>query len=446
MKYGLALILVVVCFELQAQPSSILTYQEATKIALDKNVNLNQQENTLFSAQVQRNQSFSSFLPSVRLRANATHQDGLQQTQDGGDLENLSVDNISADIYAELLIFNGLSRSNTIGQNSNQFKAQVSFVERTRQEVIFTVTNQYLQVLLDQELLRIAGENYKTQNVVLEQLREQVAVGSRAEADLYAQQSQVSNLEVTALRATVTLENDKAILAQTLQLDPSQDYSVSLPSQMDIPLLENIALDSLYSIALVNRKDLQRLKYQAEANHYQYRSALSGYLPVVSLFGSYGSYYTSQLKDIPLYGGFSNQFQNVFPSTQYGISLTIPIFDRMQTRATRVSNKVAFDNSVLERDNLEKTIKIDVQRTYKNYKTSIRAFQASEVQIRAGELALKTQQESFLLGVADQVALAQANQTYVQAASSKAQAEVTLVFQKILLDYALGTLRFEDIP
>jgi hypothetical protein len=31
----------------------------------------------------------------------------------------------------------------------------------------------------------------------------------------------------------------------------------------------------------------------------------------------------------------------------------------------------------------------------------------------------------------------------VQAAASRAQAEVTLVFQKVLIEYALGTLRAE---
>jgi outer membrane protein TolC len=92
------------------------------------------------------------------------------------------------------------------------------------------------------------------------------------------------------------------------------------------------------------------------------------------------------------------------------------------------------------KDNLEKTIKIDVRRAYNNYMTAVESYEASQIQYRAGELAFRTQQESFILGISAQVAVALANQTFVQAASSKAQAEITLVFQKMLLDYALGTL------
>jgi hypothetical protein len=49
------------------------------------------------------------------------------------------------------------------------------------------------------------------------------------------------------------------------------------------------------------------------------------------------------------------------------------------------------------------------------------------------------------LGISTQVALAQANQTYVLGAAAKVQAEVTLLFQKVLLEYALGTLQPELI-
>jgi outer membrane protein len=129
------------------------------------------------------------------------------------------------------------------------------------------------------------------------------------------------------------------------------------------------------------------------------------------------------------------------------VSINIPIFDRMITRTNRVFNKVTYENAVLQRDNIEKTVKIDVKQMYNNYTTALQSYNASQVQFRAGELALRTQQEGFILGAASQVELAQANQTFVQAAASRAQAEVTLLFQQMLMEYALGTLRvdsFED--
>jgi outer membrane protein len=429
------------------EPTSKLTFDEAVKIALKNNVNLNQQKNNLFSRQVQRNQSVANFLPQVRLQGFAEHSEGQIPNPDGGELQDTKQDFVGANIRADLGIFNGLNRLNTFFQTSQQFKSQTALVNRTKQDVVFNVTNQYLQVLLDQELLRIANENYKTQNTTLEQLREQVNVGARPEADLYVQDAQVRNMELLALRAQVTLQNDKATFAQTLQLDPSIDFELVFPPfNIDLISLEGIAMDSLFAVALKNREDLKQARFQAEANENQHKASINGYYPTIGLYAQYGSQYNSQLKPSPLYGDFRNQFTNVFPNLAVGVNVTVPIFDRMITRNLRVQNKVAYDNAILQRDNLEKTVKIDVQRAYNNYTAAIKAYYASQVQFQAGELALRTQQESFVLGVSSQVTLAQANQTYVLGAASRAQAEVTLMFQKYLLDYSLGTLTFDETP
>lgn len=420
-----------------------LTYREAVKIALKNNLTLNQQKNILMARQVQKNQGISAFLPSLGIQGQASHTDGQQTNPDGGELLDLSVDNVSAQISANMTIFNGLNRINSLSQYSNQFRAQVSFVKRTEQDVVYNVTTQYLQVLLDQELLRIAQEAHRVQSVVLAQLREQVDLGARAEADLYTQDAQVRNLQVTALQSRVTLENDKALLSQTLQLDPGIPVELEFPRIENTANVESLSLDSLYAIALANREDLKQAEFQVKANHFAYKASVSGYLPSVSLFASYGSQYISTLKDQPVYGTFGNQFGSVFPNFSYGVSVNIPLFDRGITRTNRVFDKMTYDNSVLQRDNIRKTIKIDVKQMYNNYRTAVESFQASEVQVRAGELALQTMQEGFRLGAASQVELAQANQTFVQAAASRAQAEVTLLFQQMLMEYALGTLRVD---
>lgn len=446
-KTLLILLLSLVLFNIRAQDngSATLTFREAVSIALKNNVTLNQQKNNLYSRQVQKNQSVAALLPAIQIQGYASHTDGNQPNPNGGELLDLSVDNVGANIEAGLTVFNGLNRINTINQTANAFKAQTAFVKRTEQDVIYNVASQYLQVLLDEELLRIAEESFNTQNVVLDQLKEQVRLGARPEADLYTQDAQVRNLELTALRAKVTLENDKALLAQTLQLDPAVPINVEFPALQEGYQLDNLSLDSLYVIALANRQDLRQAEHQTKANSYAYKASISGYLPSVTLFANYGSQYISSLKPDPNFGAFDNQFSRVFPSSSYGVNVTIPLFDRLVTRNNRVINKVAFENSRILEENVEKTIKIDVKRAYNNYQAAVQALAASQVQFKAGELALRTQKESVLLGASNQVALAQANQTYVEAASSKAQAEVTMIFQRILIEYALGTLKADNL-
>jgi outer membrane protein len=317
--------------------------------------------------------------------------------------------------------------------------AQSYLVKRSSQDVVSLVAMQYLQVLLDQELLRIADQNLKSQQTILDQTQGFVDVGARAITDFYNQDAQVKAAQVALIRAKNTLQNDKSILAQTLQIDPSQFFEVVYPEVAeDLKKYQQVTLDSLIAVAMVNRPDLNQLNHQVKANKFAFQSSLSTALPSVTLFANYGSFYYSLIAE-----NFSGQFGKLNPSLSYGANLSIPLFSKFQTRVQRANTKLFYENSVLNQNNLEKTVKLDVQRAFNNLINAIENYESSLAQFQAGDLALQTQKESYQLGISPQVTLAQANQTYILGAASKVQAEVTLLFQKIQLEYALGTLQPE---
>jgi outer membrane protein len=307
--------------------------------------------------------------------------------------------------------------------------------------VIYNVANQFLQVLLDQELKRIAEQNLAAQNLILQEIDGFVQAGSRPESDRYTQAADVKNFELLVIQADNRLQNDKATLAQLLQLDPSQDFDVVNPG-WDITHNnpDNYILDSLYTIAIQNRADLKQFKYNEMAELHVSKAAFSGYLPSISLGANYSSQYSNPNIDSLNIPSFNEQFTSLNPQLQYGFQLTIPIFDRLVTRNNRVSAKMRYANSTNNRINLEKSIKIEVKRAYLNYMDVARGYEVSKAQLDAAKLAYDTQQESYNVGIATQVERANANQTYITAQADLAQITYRLLFQSIMLDYATGVL------
>src|SRR5690606_12825133 len=157
--------------------------------------------------------------PTVQATGSAYRVDGNSFNQNTGEVVNGVIDYVNASVSASMPIFNGLQQVNNFRQASNQNEAQLHAVNRSSQDVIFLVATQYLQCLLDQELVRINQENVETQRTQYNQIKALVDVGSRAEADLYNQEYQVKNAELTLVRSRITLTNDKATLARTIQLD-----------------------------------------------------------------------------------------------------------------------------------------------------------------------------------------------------------------------------------
>src|SRR6188768_1780615 len=164
----------------QEPASSKLTFEDAVRIGLEKNVTLNTQKNQLEATQAFKLSSVGNFIPNLNVTGNLNHQSGQQQNQGTGELEDLNTDYAGYQINASYTIFNGLGRLNGLMSASKLVEAQSYQVKRSSQDVIFNVASQYLQVLLDQELLRIAEENRNAQKALLDKIQASYDVGARA--------------------------------------------------------------------------------------------------------------------------------------------------------------------------------------------------------------------------------------------------------------------------
>jgi outer membrane protein len=431
------------------QIDTVLSFREAIDIALKNNVTLAQQRNNLDLTQVNRTFRAGQLGPQVGINANAGQSSGNNWIQQEARLVNATVDAMSASLNINMPIFNGLSGVNTLRQANSQLDAQMAFVKRTTQDVINLVSIQYLAVLMDQELLKIAEENVSLQKTILDQVKTQVSVGSRSPVDEYNQQAQLSNAEVRAVQAELTLINDRAGLFQLLLVDPTYKVRIDEPSwDVNAIALDNLTLDQLVLVALDNRGDLKQAEYTEKASKFGMQAAKGNYLPSINASYSNGSAW-NRLKGVErdsTYRSFNDQFVSDNRRNNIGIGVFIPLFTGFQNRATYYQAKVQYKNNQLFTKNREVLVKGDVVRAYENFASVKKAYTAGVTGLEASQVAYNLEQERFNLGITSFVDFANANRTYIQAQTDMAQAKYRFLFQKIMLDYAIGTLKPEDIP
>jgi outer membrane protein len=423
----------------------VLKFKEAVDIALKNNINLKQQLNQLNVNNIQKTSSLTQLGPSINARGNLGRNDGNSFNQQEGRVINGTVDFMSGSINANMPLFNGMNRINTYRQSKSELESQIHLIKRTNQDVIQQVSNQYLQCLLDIQLLAIGQANLDTQKKILQQINEQVEAGSRAKIDAFNQEVQLKNAELQLLRAQITLRNDKLTLSQTLQLSDEPSFEVTEPNwDVNTISLSDNTIENLYEQSLNSRADLLQAKSNEKAANFSFKSTKGNYLPSLNLFFSYGSQYNN-IK------GFENrtfdqQFLEDNLQTTYGLSFNIPIFGGLSTRLSAMQSKVQYENAKLNTANTESTVKADVLRAHQNYQDALINFEASKAQLDAAELSYSLENERYTLGASDLVAFTQASQSFVSAKADMASARYNLLFQDILLQYATGTLKIEDIP
>ncbi|MBI1769504.1 MAG: TolC family protein [Bacteroidetes bacterium] len=438
---GLSLILGV-----RAQTKT-LTFNDAVKIALRNGVLFNQQKNNLELNQIQKLSNILGLGPTLAASTSAYRVDGNTFNNNTGQVVNGIFDQMNVQINANWNIFNGFSQVNRAKQYSNLLDAQAFYINRTAQDLINTITGQYLQVLLDAELLKIANENWEALKNQLRQVKEQVELGARSPVDEYNQDSQTKAAEIRALQAQINLINDKALLTQTLLLDPTEDLEIVKPDwDINSVFAGKTEFKELFETALKSRGDYLRAVKNEDAARFGMNAARSTMLPTLSAFGTLYSAYNHAHGD-PNVRPFDVQFKSDNLKKIYGLQLNIPILggnQNLQNRTNYVQQRVTYLNNQLTRKNVEVQVKTDVLRAHQNMQLYAKTYTVTIDQLKAAEVALQLESERYNLGVTNFVDYANANRVFVQAQTDKAQAEYRLLFQKVLVDYAVGTLKPED--
>lgn len=451
MKRKIAILIAVGCLIITQKAWSqkkVLSFQDAIKIAMKNSVLLNQQKNNLMYNEMQRTASYAGLGPTVSANAGASQVIGNTYNPNTLEVINGKFEQVTGSINANLNLFSGFYQFNRVRQSSSLLEAQSYYINRTAQDVINTVSAQYLTVLVDVELLRIALENFEVLKIQLDLVRQQVELGSRSPVEGYTQDSQTKAAEIKALQAEIQLVNDKGLLTQTLLMDPSEQFDVAKPD-WDINAIgsEEADLQNLFDSSLKNRGDYLRAKKNEEAAKYSMKASRAGMMPSLSAYGTLFSAYNhvyGNLNERP----FDVQFKTDNLKKAYGLQLYIPIFggnQNLQNRTAFVQQKVQHLNSQELTKNAEIQVKTDVVRAFENFKLHKRTFAVSLEQLTAAEMAFELEKQRYNLGVTNQVDYLQANRILVQSQTDRAQAEYRLLFQKVLLDYATGTLKPEDL-
>ena len=436
-------ILVTGISDIFAQNPLNLSFKEAVRIALDNNIGLKQERNNLSAIQADRTSSYASLAPDIDAIGVAFRSDGNFFIEQTGKVVNTLSDNVFGSLDARVTFFNGFSKINTIKRENHRFDAQINRIDRREQDIIGNVAVQYLTILQDQEQVIIANENHVNQQVLYDQISTMFELGSIAITDKYDQDFRVKNAELEVIRAENRLINDKALLAEMLMVDPATEFVLAEPGWdiKDISL-EDYNIQELYDLALNNRHDLESAIEDKRAAMQNIKVQKGRYIPTVSGFFSLSSRYSDQTVS----RDFEEQFVVDNKRQQYGFRLSIPIFAGYRSRANVINAKMIHENAALEVDNQEITVKTDVIRAYQNFRDVALAYQVSFVQFQAAQKSQETQRESYNLGISNLIELSQANNIFVEAQTSLSRAKYALLFQKILMDYATGTLQFDHLP
>lgn len=430
-----------------------ITLQEAIDIALENNYLLKQAENNLDLTEHNIRSEYADFLPSISGRLNGSRTAGQQfifdRFNEGLDpFVNITSQAVNGSVGADVTIFDGFNNINSLRASQQVQISREESLRRARENVIFNTASRYLQVLLDMQLLDIAEENLVTSQRQLEQVQAQVDVGSRPTVDLYNQEAQAANDELTVTQRQNSLNISRLLLIRQLQIDPLGNYEFVIPDISDNQEATTLAvynLGDLIDEALMNRSDIKSEAADINNLRYQLKIVRGNLFPTISASAAISSRYSDQYSLAGADVSFGDQFFDQQVNRSLGLSINIPIFNNWNRMYNIQNAQVQVKNAELSLENTRLQVIQEVTQAYNDYSSYLQEFAAAEKSLIASERAFETQQQRYNVGASTLIELSQAQASYVEAQSNYTQSRYNLIFQEKLLDYYLGQFTGEDI-
>lgn len=431
-----------------AQAQTSITLQEAIDIALENNYQLKQAENNKQLAETQVFSAKADFLPSLSGNFNGSLNIGRQFIQEDLSFEDATTKGVGGSLNANITVFNGFANIANLRQARAENQSTIEESQRLKETVIFNTASRYLQVVLNEELLKIAQSSLEASRSQLEQIQAQVDVGALPTVDLFNQEATVASDELTVIQRENTLAVSEAQLIRIMQDDSIIDIDTNVPSVDELSIAPvDFNLNEMIAQALNNRSDFRAQQLAIASNEQAQIIARSNMIPTVTASAGISSRWSDQFRvpdpNNPMVrevASFSDQFFDLQRSRNIGFSVSIPIFNRWNNRTNLTASKIQLKNSQLELDNVRFQISEEVRQAYNDYTSIVKELESSQKSLIAAERAYETEQQRYEIGATTLIELNLANANYVQAQSERVQAIYNFIFQERLLDYYIGQL------
>lgn len=235
----LLVLVVILTLSISVNGQRKLTLDECIAIALNKNVSLIKQQNSLEVSKENVKANYGGLLPTLSTGANwgwnynkynSTTIDFYGQAVERVSESQSRSYGLSAN--TGLTLFDGLATWARIYQSEDNLQSAKFSLEKAKQDIIYSTSDYFYTIIAYQELVKVNEETLKYQQKTLEQIVEKNKLGSAAIADVYTYQANVGNAELTLINTKVSLEKAKLNFLNFLALNILESYEYVDPNQI----------------------------------------------------------------------------------------------------------------------------------------------------------------------------------------------------------------------
>jgi len=445
-KLLLTLFVLLMCNVFHANSQEVWSLEKCIMHARKNNLQVKLQEYNLELQKTTLNQAQSKVLPNLNAGAGQTFTFGRAVDRYTNNFFNQSTSSSNFYLSSSVSLFKGLQNYNSIQQEKFNLQASLMDVEKTKNDISLSIAANYLQILFNQELLKIAEQQLDISNQQVGRTQKMVSAGKLAQGDLLDIQAQQAQDALAVVNAKNTLEVSQLNLAQFLMLENANNFKIETPN-IDVKDSATLlpTIDVIYAEALKNLPEVKSAEMRLQSSQKALLYAKGYASPSLTLQANYSSGYSSVRKNYEVVGNMTIEKDYLFfdqlrdnASKSIGFNLNIPIFNNFQVRDAVSSAKINIIKSQTNIDITKNQIYKDIQQAHVNASASLQKYFASQKASASTTEAFKYAQQKYDLGLISSMDYNNTKAKLTKTQSDLLQAKYDYVFRLKILDFYRG--------
>lgn len=435
----LSAIALLTCLSAGLQAQETWSLRRCIDYAIEHNIDIRQAANTAEQSAVEVNTAKWARLPNLSGGASQSWNWGRTQTavpdETTGDYSTVYVNTASngtnMQLSTSIPLFTGLELPNQYALAKLNLKAATADLQKAKDDISINIASAYLQVLFNQELHDVALGQVELSLQQCQRIEGLAGVGKASSAEVADARARVAQDRMTAVQTENDYRLSLLTLSQLIELDSPEDFMLESPSTAITPSPVTPP-DDIYQTALTSKASIQAAQYRLEGSKHSVRIAQSGFYPQLNLNGSLGTSYYSTINRT-----FRQQMGDNF-SKYLGLSLSVPIFNRLATRNRVRTARLQQENYALQLENAKKTLYKEIQQAWYNATAAESKYASSHAATLASEESFRLMTQKYENGKANAVEFNEAKQNLMKAQSDELQAKYEYLFRTKILDFYKG--------
>ncbi|MEO0505381.1 MAG: TolC family protein [Bacteroidota bacterium] len=416
------------------------TLDECVSYAIENNLQVKNLNYTKDTNRESYRQSVRDLLPNFSGFSEYRYNTGLNEDRTTGLLVNQEFNSFYYNVNANLDIFQGFQKLNSIKAAKFIYESAKEDVLQEKYLLAFRVMTAFYDIKFNEGLVANSLEQQDISQTNYDMVQRQVELGVMAEADLVEAESNLlsDKLLVTQNRNLLTLS--KLTLLQEMNLTEESDIELQIEeeAQNQVEGSGGVGIDSLYTVAKGFIPIIKSQEYLVKAAKKQLNATRGNLYPSLTMIAGMESRYAQTAlddNDIPV--PFSDQLNDNF-SRFIGAQIIVPITNGWSNRSRVKQQKIALLQAENNLDIQEQALFQLVQQLVQTNNALVAEYEQSNKRVESQGLAFQIAQKRYEKGLINALELFQAKNLYGTAQNENLQVRLRLKVNESTIDFYNG--------